>query len=586
MGLPFLLFGLGFAGFKVGPELFLWQAAKHWSPGQGELLSYRLTSSRSREGGTSYEIQARYRYQAHGQTYTGNRVGLHQGKDNIGDYHQRWQQRLARIKNQGDPLPLWYDPGQPDQALLDRELRWGLMALQLAFAVVFSLVGVGLIVAGLRGRQPASKTEATEPGSAASANPTLSATSTPSINSAPSATTASAGPIAPVMPMGPLSLWGFALVWNLIAWPACWLAGDELAAMHQPRDYLLLLIVLFPVVGLFLLWQAIKGSILHRRYGRSRLRLDPDPGQAGGQVGGEIRLSRPLPTGTRFQVQLQCLRSREERGAKGQRRLATSVEWQDQAEGEGRLSNGRTRVPFVFDVPAALPATEPRARQWHHWQLHLAAELPGLDLALDFPLPVVKGTDRSGISIAGRERRQQLQRAQQLTQVLNLEQQGKTLYLQSRYGREVVGSLLAALFGALFLGVAVGIGWADLASGWLAIPVKLLFCTVFGGLGLLIFLLGATTPLSRLETAIDPENLHVRRFLAGWEVYRRRIPLADIRQLQAHKNSSYGQGQRIRNWYQLRVRHGGRTQTIAESIPGRVLADAALTFLRDHTGLP
>ena len=56
--------------------------------------------------------------------------------------------------------------------------------------------------------------------------------------------------------------------------------------------------------------------------------------------------------------------------------------------------------------------------------------------------------------------------------------------------------------------------------------------------------------------------------------------------MQAHKNSSYGNGNRIRNWFQLRVWHNGKKQVIAESVPGRVLADEAIVFLRSNTGLP
>ncbi|MEE2732289.1 MAG: DUF3592 domain-containing protein [Pseudomonadota bacterium] len=569
-GIPFFCFGIGFGYFKLWPELSIWMSAASWQQTEGQLVSTRLDSSRSSEGSTTYEVKARYRYQVNGREFESARVGIHTGKDNIGRYHQTWSRQLSQSHQNRLPVTVWYDPLQPSRSLLDRELRWGLMAMQLAFAGVFSLVGAVLMGAGLvKGN----------------ADPD----SDPVPADADSMSTldfSDRSPIAPSAAMGHWGMWFFAVVWNAISFPAALAGWDEIRSIRSAEDYLVLLILLFPLVGLFLIWQAIKGSILHVRYGQSRLVMDPNPGQAGGQVGGEITLSKALPLDAQCEVRLECLHSRETRNAKGERRTSTSVLWQDMMMASGRREADQTKIQFLFDVPGDLPASQPQSKDWKHWKVHVAADIPGLDLALDFAVPVAQGERRSLIRMPGRERQQQLQRTQELAQVLNTEQKGDTLYLNSEYGRERNGSIQAFLFGSIFLAAGIGIGFAQVGPALIAIPVKLLFCTVFGGVGLLIMLIGLLTPTTRLDTAIDRHHVHVRRQFLGREVYRRSIPLDSITRFDAHRNSSTSSGSRTRNWFQLRIHHDGRRQPIAESIPGRVLADEALAFLRTHTGLP
>ncbi|MBA55719.1 MAG: hypothetical protein CMK89_14785 [Pseudomonadales bacterium] len=567
-GLPFFCFGIGFGYFKLWPEFSVWIDAASWSQTQGKVLSSKLKSARTSKGGTTYEVRARYKFKVDGRTYKGSRVGIHTGKDNIGDYHQVWARKLSQIRKDGQAITVWYNPSNPEESILDPNLRWGFTAMQVAFAGVFSLIGMALIGAGVMKGKP-------EP-----------ATSDEVAQSGATMDFSNHGPIAPGAAVGHWWMWFFAVVWNGISLPAILAGWHEIRSIRSTEDYLLLLIFLFPLVGLFLFWQAIKGSILHVRYGQSRLYMDPNPGQAGGQVGGEILISKALPLDAQCEVRLECLHSRETRNAKGQKRTSTSVLWQDMMMAPGRIEAGKTRVQFLFDVPGDLPPSQPESQNWHHWRVHAAADIPGLDLALDFDVPVDQGDKQSLIRIPGRERQQQLQRSQELAQALNIEQKGDTLYMNSDYGREQGSSILLFLFGTIFFGAGVGIGFANVGPGLIEIPMKLMFCTVFGGIGLLIMLIGFLTPTTRLDTAIDHQNLHVRRVFLGKEIYRRTIALDSVTRMETHKNSSTSSGSRTKNWFQIRIHHGGGRQPIAESIPSRVLADEALAFLRANTLLP
>ncbi len=280
-------------------------------------------------------------------------------------------------------------------------------------------------------------------------------------------------------------------------------------------------------------------------------------------------------------MRLECQYSRETRKSKGQKSISTEVKWQDMLILDSADISDRGDIAFLFDVPADLPPTQPKSSRWHHWQIQLAADIPGLDISLDFDIPVTVGDQKSTIMIPGREQRLQLQRAEQLIQALNVEQLDDTIYINSVYGRELAGSVFCALFGAVFLSVGMGIFFTETGASMM-LPIKLIFVIAFGGIGLLLFLAGLLTPTTKLDTAIDAQGIHVRRIFLGWEIYRRTIALDSANNIEIHKNSSFSGGKRTRNWFQLRVLHNGKRQVIAESIPGRVLADAALAFLRSR----
>ncbi len=85
-------------------------------------------------------------------------------------------------------------------------------------------------------------------------------------------------PIKPSLASGYWGLWVFAIFWNGIALAACFAAWDDMQRINSTEDYLLLMIVLFPLVGIFLIFQAVKNTVLYVSYGKSVLRLDPNPG--------------------------------------------------------------------------------------------------------------------------------------------------------------------------------------------------------------------------------------------------------------------------------------------------------------------
>ena len=378
---------------------------------------------------------------------------------------------------------------------------------------------------------------------------------------------------------------GFALFWNAIAFTAAGAATTDLLPALKRGEYGILAVYLFPAVGLLLIGWTVKSWLHQRRFGKTALMLDPCPGAIGGQAGGEIMIPVSLPPDTRYEISLQCLHSRETRNSKGQRSTSTSLEWQEQMEARAESSAQGVKVRFLFDVPADLPEPTPKSNDWHHWKLSISADIPGVDLDASFELPMHKSTDTSTVEIPGLARERQRTRTEQLQAILNADFQNDTLFFDFPYGRDKTSAVILLIAGAAFAGAGVAVAMAEAGKGGLGFGL-VLFCGIFvlSGAGMLA---GALyIPFNRLQVAMDANHVHVRRHWLGWQVTNARLPIAGLRGVKMERRSSVSSGKQYTVFYRVVVLDSaGKTWPVAESIPGRSLAEAAVRFLLSQSPL-
>jgi hypothetical protein len=191
---------------------------------------------------TTHQAQASYRYRFNGQQYSGTRLGVSAlgGSDNIDDWHEQIAARLADARTAGIPITVFVNPVNPAEAVVDRAIRWKEILFLTPFSVVFGGVGIGAFGAllfVLRGK------------------------------SGTTAQTAGAG-FARVLDRtgkaggkgdaaGLAGLWIFTVMWNAIAIPIAAIAVPE---MIESGEYAGLFVLLFPLVGMFLLWGALAAT--------------------------------------------------------------------------------------------------------------------------------------------------------------------------------------------------------------------------------------------------------------------------------------------------------------------------------------
>lgn len=87
-----------------------------------------------------------YRYSVGGKEYVGTRLAFDiGGADNLGDWQESMTEFLAEAQRTGKTIPVYVNPADPADSVVDRNLRWGMFAIIGFFAVVFDAIGIGAL---------------------------------------------------------------------------------------------------------------------------------------------------------------------------------------------------------------------------------------------------------------------------------------------------------------------------------------------------------------------------------------------------------------------------------------------------------
>jgi hypothetical protein len=174
------------------------------------------------------------------------------------------------------------DPDDPAQAVLNRDLRWGMLMLKAAFALVFGGVGFALMFAARHGGKKLAAEQALE--ARYPDEPWRSRPEWANGRIAGSTRTAAYAAIA------------FAALWNLVSLPAATFVPREVAGGNT----LAAVALLFPLVGAGLAAWAIRAWWRLKRFKVATLILSRTPVALGGRLAGSIRVDAEVPVATDF----------------------------------------------------------------------------------------------------------------------------------------------------------------------------------------------------------------------------------------------------------------------------------------------
>ncbi|MFO7527336.1 MAG: DUF3592 domain-containing protein [Marinobacter sp.] len=534
-GLIFLAVGLGV--LTLGPMHTLYEHAvsADWRQVPVTLESVNVRSNTGSDS-TTYSVEAGYRYQYSGRNYYGSRVGYDRGSDNISDYHHELVSRLRHASNRG-ALRAWVNPDSPSESYLVRELRWEKMLFMTIFGTVFG--GVGLFVMFM-GRKKAA------------------------------VAAIAGGPIHSSEKHG-FWLFGFmAFMFLGISLPAVLAIPDELDKENWP----ILVTLLFPLAGLWLAYIAWKNWRNWRYYGPTPLVLDPAPGQIGGDVAGSITLHRGLGRAD-WLVTLQCLKVRISRGKNSSR--SESLLWQADQVPEVSHEAAGSVVRFRFKPPENLPETDDSGSRQIEWRLLLNGPKQPVPLERTYELPVVQGTRISSISLSPahvehHERQAQMKALTDAAEQIDIEMLGHGLLLHSRPGRNLAMKAMVLVFGVIFGGVSLGLGYVAAEEG-----IMLYFMAfTFGLFGFPMFLGGLFMLGRSLKARIEGNRVEAVRYWGGVALWKRSGHLVHADQLNLKVGVSMNGGQQTTEYFSLEFRDktGGNTIRLAEGIAGRPVAEA------------
>ena len=187
--------------------------------------------------------------------------------------------------------------------------------------------------------------------------------------------------------------WGFGILWNLISCPTLIFLPEEI----EKGNHLAALGLIFPVVGVGLLWWAIRSTLRFRKFGTSTLQVETLPSVIGGTLRGtgHTRLQEKPAEGVK--VSLRCVRRHESRGKNSS--SSERMIWEDaRTLGSEHLYRGREGidVPIDFHIPFDNQSSDD-SDQYNKiiWRVGASAEVAGVDYETKFEVPVFKTADSS-----------------------------------------------------------------------------------------------------------------------------------------------------------------------------------------------
>ena len=375
--LPFTVGGL-FVAFLAVRSLSGWIEVRDWVPTPARIVHAELEVNHG-DDSTTYEAVARYEYDWDGVRFSGDRVSLHFGSDNIGSFHEEAYSELARHKSTGEPFICFVNPDDPADAILYRNLRWGLFGFMAIFALIFTGAGIGIAVMGGWGRRKAEAQEALE-------------TSYPDDpwrwrTEWQDGRIPSTGKAQFIMPAV------MATFWNLISAPLAFLIPKEVL---ENDNKLALIGLVFPIVGVGLAIWAVRAFVRWKRFGDSVFEMAAVPGVVGGKLAGRIVTEVDLKPATGFHLSLSCV-NRVTSGSGDSRRTSERVLWQQERHLIREPLDWdptKSEIPVAFAIPYDSTPTEKRSDDDEVlWRLELKADVPGVDYAAQFEVPVFKTGD-------------------------------------------------------------------------------------------------------------------------------------------------------------------------------------------------
>ncbi len=187
-----------------------------------------------------------------------------------------------------------------------------------------------------------------------------------------------------------IAAWVFAIFWNVVSMPAAILAGPQIAKQKNAAGFI---VMIFPVVGVFLLIRAIRQSIALFEFGNTYFEMSSVPGVVGRELKGQIQARFPHSPDHGIHLRFSCV-NRVTTGSGKSQSTSDNILWRDEAE----LSSAQfypgptgTTIPVSFRIPFDAQPTEKRsARDEFVWLLEALAEVPGVNYHDIFEVPVFR----------------------------------------------------------------------------------------------------------------------------------------------------------------------------------------------------
>lgn len=550
-GLCFAIPALLFLTKGVMSSFYESSQMQSWQPIQATLLHAETKYSYSSDANT-YQAKARYRYQVNGQQFENARVSIHSGSDNVGEYQREMGRTLINLYNAGKKVTAFYNPENPQDSIIDRNVRWGMIGFQSIFVLVFGLVGGAVTYFGWRGKKIIISTEATE-------KPWLSRPEwiTNKIYS---------NNKTDIYVIG-----FFTVLWNVMSWPAVALQIEKTYRMEGLG--VTLIMAMFPAIGLILIFMLTRMILQRKKFGKTPLSLDPFPGSIGGQVGGKIAVNKECTPHVKYKVSLVCVKQYYTRSG-GSQEMREKLVWQKESFAKYFFSGSNGELAFSFDVPADLPSSsvEDDGQAKHIWRLHLESSQIKLSRTFEIPVFVSDKIQISSVKAAVPEYVQAHENKQKLNQFLPTD--GGRIHYPMFYKP---GNKFFFLFVGVFFAAIIGFLWSEM-------PVFM--AIIFLSVSALMIVFSVYLLFKSLTVVLDGSYLKVTHCFMGFFPRHQKVPYGEISGFKEKEVLRSQSGNKHTVYYSLfAVTHSGQELKIAQQIEGQNAVDLIEEHFREKMGL-
>jgi hypothetical protein len=366
---PFALIGTVLAHRTVWTVVTTW-TMQGWPTAPATLQHVELEA----QGSNSRRTRATYSYLVDGRSFNGKTVTLY-GADNLGSFQQRAYDELQGYLSRQAPYPVHFNPREPGESILMPVVRWEAVSFSLIFVVLFGGAGYGLLIgaySGYRRLRIEAALVAQYPNEPWRHRIEWS---TGRIQS--DQNSAARGAVI------------LAVMWNVCSWPMVFAVPEKL----QAGEYGGLLLLLFPALGLGLVYWAIVSLARARRFGNTWLELDTFPARPGEHLRGRVFAPAALGEAAEVRLTICCEKNVKVSGDKGTTTRSETL-WEQEASApvvQGQSSSGDSLLKIDFPIPRDLPDSSQDRNEWFAWRLTALAELAGADFEAKFEVPVFKG---------------------------------------------------------------------------------------------------------------------------------------------------------------------------------------------------
>ena len=555
--LPFMAVGLWMI-YSIGGNLIDGTRMASWETVDGYVVSGGYKTNRGDDSDT-YKPYATYRYDYNGRRYEGTRVAISETSDNIGDFQQELGRKLSSAAAGKKPIDIYVNPNDPTESIVSRDIRWALIGFKMIFLITFGGVGTGLMIYTFMARKEVDPTEFPD-------TPWL-ANNDWADNQIPSGSKITM-----------YVSWGFAVFWNAISSFIPFVAYEEV----QKGNYVVLIALLFPIVGVGLIVWAIRCTMQWRKFGQSYLQLDPFPGSINGQVGGTIELHYPYDPAHTYAITLSSIYSYMSGSGKNRSR-SEKLNWQDTVVAHTEMGLYGTRIVFRFDVPPDLPPSDVNkpGDSYEMWKVNVTAALPGVDLDQDYEVPVFATAKKSGLTgreideAAKRTADMSMQAAKNRMRLIN-GANGTEFFFP--FGRNFGPASTALICGVVFTGACYFLVWHE---------GRHIFGSVFGLFGVPTLLGGIYMLSNSLHVQKDSGgNIVSTRRIFGIPTRRRYIYAGDIRDLDKSSNfATQSGGKHVKHFTVFAKTPDGKKIVFGEGFHGEREAGSAIDFFKKELGI-